>query len=62
MAKRKRIGRPPLPASRKRRMGVLLKLLPEERRAYHAAAERAGLPLAVWVRGVLDSAAGRKPG
>jgi hypothetical protein len=60
MAKKKaKRGRPRLPASEKRAPGLLLKLRPDEHEAYRAAADREGLPVAVWARNALDRAASR---
>jgi hypothetical protein len=57
--KKPKRGRPRLPAGEKRATGLLLKLRQGEQDAYRAAADRDGLPLAVWARQALDRAASR---
>jgi len=50
-----KLGRPPLPPSKARRTLLVVRLTPDERDAYAAAARRAGLPLGVWVRARCDA-------
>ena len=61
MAKKKQMGRPPLPAGAGRDQFMQLRLTAAEKAAYKRAAKLAGEPLSEWIRGCLDKAAGGKP-
>jgi hypothetical protein len=56
-AKRARIGRPPLAEGKARDIVFTVRVSPEERQAFVAAAERSGQPVTQWARDALVFAA-----